>query len=144
VIVALAMAGTDIRASAGRPYVRTGPDAVTIKPAARTDGCNMSSRVHTMVAHTGAGAHHRSDMAARGDAMLADARAGACTEDMPARADTMLVDAHIRANAQHIDTKINGIGARCEQRRQESHGANSDGNLFHSGNTSCGLHGNAR
>ena len=143
-IVALAMASADIRTSAGRPNMRTCPDAVTIKPATRTDGCDMSPRVHTAVAHTGTGANHRSDMAARSDAMLANTRAGASTEDMAARADTMLVDVHVSANAQHIDAKINGVGTRCEQRHQKDHGANSDGKLFHSGNTSCGLHANAR
>jgi hypothetical protein len=144
VIVALAMARADIRTSAGRPYMRTGPDAVTIKPTTRTDGCNMSPRMHTVVTHTGTGAHHRSDMTARGDAMLANARAGACAEDMSARADTMPVDVHVGAHAQHVNTNISGKGARCEQGREQCHGANSDGKLFHGGNTFFGLHANAR
>lgn len=143
-IVALAMAGTDIRTGAGRPDMRTGPDAVTIKPAARADGCNMRPGMHTMIANTGTGTHHRPDMAACSDAMLANARTRTCTENMSARANTMLVDAHIRANAQHIDTEINGIGARCEQRRQQGHGANSGSKMFHKRNPSGALHGNAR
>ena len=143
-IVALAMASADIRTSAGRPYMRTGSDAVTIKPAARTDGCNMRPGMHTAVAHTGTGAHHRPDMTACSDAMLADTRTGACTEDMTARADTMLVDVHVSANAQHMNAKINREGPRCEQGHHQGHGANSDGKLFHSGNTSCGLRANAR
>jgi len=131
VIVALAMASADIRTSAGRPYMRAGSDAVTIKPAARTDGCDMRPGMHTVIAHTGTGAHYRPDMTACGDATLANARAGACTEDMATRADTMLVDAHISAHAQHIDAKINGVSAWCKQRHQKRHGANGDGQLFH-------------
>jgi hypothetical protein len=144
VIVALTMAGTDIRTGAGRPYMRTGPDAVTIKPAACTDGCDMRPGMHTTVAHTGPGAHHRPDMAAGGDAMLANARARARTENMSARADTMLVDAHVSAHAQHIDAKINGIGACCEQRRQQGHGANSGSKMFHKRDPFGALHDNAR
>ena len=130
-IVALAMASADIRTSARRPYMRTGSDAVTIKPAARTDGCDMRPGMHTMIANTGTGAHYRPDMTACGDAMLANARAGACTEDMATRANAMLVGVHVSAHAQHIDAKINGVGAWCEQRHQKRHGANGDGKLFH-------------
>jgi hypothetical protein len=115
VIVALAMASADIRTSAGRSHMRTGSDAVTIKPTARTDGCDMRPGMHTVVAHTGPGAHHRPDMTACGDAMLANARSRACTENMSARADTMLVDVHVSAHAQHVNAKINRIGPRCEQ-----------------------------
>jgi hypothetical protein len=114
VIVALAMASADIGTSAGGPYMRTGSDAVTIKPAARTDGCDMRPGMHPVVAHTGTGAHHRPDMTACGDAMLANARARTCTEDMPPRADTMLVDVHVSAHPQHMNAKINRIGPRCE------------------------------
>lgn len=94
-IVALAMASADIGTSAGRPCMRTGSDAVTIKPAARTDGCDMRPGMHTVVAHTGTGAHHR--------------------PDMTARADTMLVDVHVSAHAQHVNAKINRVGPGCEQ-----------------------------
>ena len=136
-IVALSVASADIRTGAGRSYMRTGSDAVTIKPTTRADGCDMRPGMHTAVAHAGPGAHHRPDMTACGDAMLANTRARTCTEDMAARADTMLVDVHVGANAQHIDAKINGVGTRCEQRHHQGYGANSDGKLFHGVNTSC-------
>ncbi len=142
-IVALAAASADIRTSAGRSYMRTGSDAVTIKAAARTDRCDMRPGMHTVVAHTGTGAHHRPDMTACGDAMLANARARTCTENMSARTDTMLVDVHVSAHAQHVNAKINRIGPRCEQGHHQGHGANSDGKLFHSVNTSCSLRINA-
>jgi hypothetical protein len=131
VIVALAMASADIRTGAGRPYMRTGSDAVTIKPTARTDGCDMRPGMHTVVAHTGTGAHHRPDMTACGDAMLANASARTCTENMSARADAVLVDVHVSAHAQHINAKINGVGAWCKQGHQKRHGADGDGKLFH-------------
>jgi hypothetical protein len=137
VVVALAMASADIGTSAGGPYMRGGSDAVTIKPTARTDGCNMCPGMHTVVAHTGTGAHHRPDMTACGNAMLANARARTYTENMSARADTMLVDVHVRAHAQHMNAKIHRKGPGCEQGRHQGHGANSDGKLFHSGNTPC-------
>ena len=130
-IVALTMTSADIGTSAGGPYMRTGSDAVTIKPAARTDRCDMRPGMHTVVAHTGTGAHYRPDMTACGDAMLANARARTCAEDMATRANAMLVDAHISAHAQHIDAKINGVSAWCKQRHQKRHGANGDGKLFH-------------
>jgi hypothetical protein len=139
VIVALAMASANIRTSAGRSYMRTGSYAVTIKPTARTDGCDMRPGMHAMVAHTRTGAHHRPDMAACGDAMLANARARTRTENMSARADTVLVDVHVSAHSQHIHAKINRIGPRCEQGHHQGHGANSDGKLFHRDNTSCSL-----
>jgi hypothetical protein len=137
VIVALAMASANIGTSAGGPYMRTGSDAVMVKPTARTDGCDMRSGMHTLIAHTGTGAHHRPDMTACGDAMLANARARTCTENMSAGADTMLVDVHVSAHAQHVNAEINRIGPGCEQGHHQGHGVNSDGKLFHSGNTSC-------
>ena len=103
----------------------------------------MRPGMHTAVAHAGTGAHHRSDMTACGDAVLANACARACAENMPARADTVFVDMHVSAHAQHIDAKINGVGARGEQGHHQGHGANSGGQLFHSGNTSCSLRVNA-
>ena len=143
-VVALAMASANIRTSARRPYMRAGSDAVTIKPATRTDGCDMRPGVHTVVAYTGTGAHHRTDMAACGDAMLANARARTCAENMSTRADTMLVHVDVSADAQHVNAKINRIGPRCDQGHHQGHGANSDGKLFHSGNTSCSFRINAR
>jgi hypothetical protein len=104
----------------------------------------MRPGMHTVVAHAGTGAHHRPDMTACGDAMLANARAGACTEDMATRADAMLVDAHIGANTQYIDAKINGVGAWCKQRHQKRHGANGGSKMFHKRNPFEGLHSNAR
>ena len=114
-IVALTMTSADIGTSAGGPYMRTGSDAVTIKPAARTDGCDMRPGMHTARQHTGStGAHHRPDMTACGDAMLANARARTCTENMSDRADTMLVDVHVSAHPQHVNAKINRYSG-CEQ-----------------------------
>ena len=139
------MARAGIYASANGPDMGARADAVTVKSATRTDGCHMRAGVHAVVAHTGAGAYHRSDMATRGDAMLANARTRAGAEHMAARTDTVLVNVHVSAHAQHIDAKINSTGvSRCEQRHQQGHSANGNGELFHGENTSWGLHANAR
>jgi len=143
-IIALAMASADIRTGAGRPHMRAGSDAVTIKSTTRADGCDMRPGMHTPVAHTGTSAHHRSDMAACGNAMLANARTRTGTENMSARADTMLVDVHVSAHAQHVDAKIDRKGSWREQGHHQGHGANSGGKLFHSGKTFWSLGLNAR
>jgi hypothetical protein len=143
VIVALAMAGANIRAGTGRADMRTSTHAVAVQSAARADRGDMRPGMHAMVAHTGARSDDRPDMTTRGDAMLTHACARAGAKSVAARADSVLVHFHTRAHAQYIDAKINGTGGRCE-RHQQSHGANSGGKLFHSGNTSCGTHANAR
>jgi hypothetical protein len=108
--------------------MRTGSHTVAVKPATGTDGGNMRPGVHAMIADTGAGTNHRSDMAAGGDTVTADAGTCARTPGMTAHAYAMFAGMHICPHAQHTDAEIDGIGGRNKQ----GHGAKRGGKkMFH-------------
>jgi hypothetical protein len=128
VIIALAMAGTDIRSGAGGPRMDTRANPVMINPAACTNRRDMRAGVHAMVADTGASTHHRSGMAAGADAMRTDIATGAHIADMGARTHAMTVDVRTNTHAQHINAEINGVGAWRKQSQGTKCGG---GKIFH-------------
>ena len=108
--------------------MRAGSDAVAVKPATGTDGCDMRPGVSTMIADAGAGTHHRSDMAACADTVAANARARARAPGMATHTYAMFAGMNVRPHAQHTDAEINGIGGWDEQ----GHGAKRSGKkMFH-------------
>jgi hypothetical protein len=99
-----------------------------IQTAARSDRPDMRAGVHAAVADTGAGAHHRTGMAAGRNAVPAHASARADTADMSA--STHAVAAHMcpDTHAQDLDIRAYCKGRNGCEKRQRGDGG---GEHFH-------------
>ncbi len=108
--------------------MRARADAMIVQRTARANRADMRAGMHAAVTDTGACAHHRSGMAARGHAMAIHARACANTADMGARAHAMCADMGANTDTQHINIRAHGIGCDRHQKRGSKH---RSGERFH-------------